>query len=145
MPQSDEWHTVSKKQKRKTNNKMIQEKEPEPVNHSVPQPITRKPGAPRQHNRPLYDDRDKVRQSWKDETVEMALKVPPERRRHVIGTRGETIRQIRQQYPAVRVSVPLQKDFLSHDVILEGPKTQVAAVAREITSRLKVIEAQLRE
>lgn len=87
----------------------------------------------------------KVRQSWKEDNVKLLLPVPPNRRRHVVGTRGEIIRQLRQQYPAVSVLVPLPNDFTSREVILKGPKTQVAAVERKITARLQDIEAQLRE
>ncbi|XP_063857355.1 serine/arginine repetitive matrix protein 1-like [Scylla paramamosain] len=138
-----EWQLVCKKPRRKKNETVIQEaikpSEPEP------QRVSRKSKKPRRNNRCPQDDRDRVRLSWQESTVEVAVPVPPNRRRHVIGTRGDTIRQLQQQYPAVRVSVPLPQDLESREVIIEGSKTQADAVALQITLRLQAIEENLRE
>ena len=77
--------------------------------------------------------------------MEVAVPVPPDRRRYVIGTWGETIRQLQHQYPAVRVSVPPPQDFTSREVIVKGPKTQADAVAHQITLRLQAAEEKLRQ
>mgnify|MGYP001763343269 CR=1 FL=1 len=86
-----------------------------------------------------------MRLSWQESTVKLAVPVAPNRRRHVIGTRGNTIRELQQQYPAVRVSVPRPQDLTSREVIIVGPKTQADAVALQITRRLQAVEEKLRE
>ncbi|KAG0712345.1 Vitamin K-dependent gamma-carboxylase [Chionoecetes opilio] len=91
------------------------------------------------------DSRIKVRQSWREDSVKVLLAVPPGRRRHVIGPRGDAVHKLRQDFPKVRVTVPLPQDRTAKHVSLEGPKSQVAAAAKDITGRLEVIEAQLRE
>ena len=80
-----------------------------------------------------------------ESTVKVAVPVPPNRRRHVIGTWGESIRQLQHQYPAVRVSVPPPQDLKSREVMIEGPKTQAEAVAQQITLRLQAVEEKLRQ
>ena len=110
-----------------------------------PQSVSRKPKEPRRGNKRPQDERDRVRLSWQENTVKVAVPVPPNRRRHVIGTQGDTIRQLQQQYPAVRVSVPPPQDLASREVIIKGPKTQADAVALHITRRLQAVEEKLRE
>ncbi|MPC25433.1 Vigilin [Portunus trituberculatus] len=141
-----EWHLVCKKPRRKKNETVgtpaaITPCKPEP--HSV----SRQPKEPRRGNKchRQEEERDRVRLSWQDSTVKVVVPVPPNRRRHVIGTRGDTIRQLQQQYPAVRVSVPLPQDLTSREVTVEGPKTQADAVAQQIIRRLQAIEEKLRE
>ncbi|XP_050701271.1 titin-like isoform X7 [Eriocheir sinensis] len=85
-----------------------------------------------------------VRQSWQEDVVTVRLPVPPARRRHVIGPRGDTVRQLRRDYPGVHVAVPLPKDADAH-VTFRGPKSQAVAASREVAARLQEIEAQLRE
>ncbi|XP_050701507.1 E3 ubiquitin-protein ligase RNF12-B-like isoform X22 [Eriocheir sinensis] len=85
-----------------------------------------------------------VRQSWQEDVVTVRLPVPPARRRHVIGPRGDTVRQLRRDYPGVHVAVPLPKDADAH-VTFRGPKSQAVAASQEVAARLQEIEAQLRE
>ncbi|XP_050701429.1 titin-like isoform X41 [Eriocheir sinensis] len=85
-----------------------------------------------------------VRQSWQEDVVTVRLPVPPARRRHVIGPRGDTVRQLRRDYPGVHVAVPLPKDADAH-VTFRGPKSQAVAASREVAARLQEIEAQIRE
>ncbi|XP_050735857.1 uncharacterized protein LOC127008195 isoform X10 [Eriocheir sinensis] len=85
-----------------------------------------------------------VRQSWQEDVVTVRLPVPPARRRHVIGPRGDTVRQLRRDYPGVHVAVPLPKDADAH-VTFRGPKSQAAAASQEVAARLQTIEAQIRE
>ncbi|XP_050695556.1 uncharacterized protein LOC126985117 isoform X2 [Eriocheir sinensis] len=85
-----------------------------------------------------------VRQSWQEDVVTVRLPVPPARRRYVIGQRGDTVRQLRRDYPGVHVAVPLPKDPDTH-VIFRGPKSQADAASREVAARLQAIEAQIRE
>ncbi|XP_050735859.1 uncharacterized protein LOC127008196 isoform X2 [Eriocheir sinensis] len=85
-----------------------------------------------------------VRQSWQEDVVTVRLPVPPARRRHVIGPRGDTVRQLRRDYPGVHVAVPLPKDADAH-VTFRGPKSQAAAASQEVAARLQAIEAQIRE
>ncbi|XP_050701462.1 uncharacterized protein LOC126987919 isoform X5 [Eriocheir sinensis] len=85
-----------------------------------------------------------VRQSWQEDVVTVRLPVPPARRRHVIGPRGDTVRQLRRDYPGVHVAVPLPKDADAH-VTFRGLKSQAAAASQEVAARLQAIEAQIRE
>ncbi|MPC66777.1 hypothetical protein E2C01_060930 [Portunus trituberculatus] len=111
---------------------------------SEPQSVSRKPKEPRRGNNcRREEERNRVRLSWQESTVKLAVPVPPNRRRHVIGTRGHTIRQLQQQYPAVRVSVPRPQDLKSREVTIVGPKTQAYAVALQITRRLQAVEEKL--
>ncbi len=73
------------------------------------------------------------------------LQVPPNRRRYIIGARGEMVLKLRQQYPSVRMTVPPPNDLESQEVTLEGLKSQVTAAARDISTRLQVVETQLRK
>ncbi|MPC17407.1 hypothetical protein E2C01_010262 [Portunus trituberculatus] len=138
-----EWQVVCKKQRRKKSDAVITPaitaRKPEP------QSVSRKPKKSRRSNKCRQDERDKVRLSWQESTVKVAVPVAPNRRRHVIGMRGDTIHQLQLQYLAVRVSVPLPQDLVSQEVIIEGPKTQADAVALQITRRLQAIEEKLRE
>ena len=88
---------------------------------------------------------DHVRESWREDSVKVVIMVPPGRRQHVIGPRGDTIRKLGKEYPAVCVTVPLPQDTTSRHVTLEGPKSQVTAAAKDITDRLEAIDTQLRE
>ncbi|MPC68343.1 Vigilin [Portunus trituberculatus] len=111
-----------------------------------PQSVSRKSKEPRRGNKcHRQEERNRVRLSWQENTVKLAVPVPPNRRRHVIGTRGNTIRELQQQYPTVRVSVPRPQDLTSREVIIVGPKTQADAVALQITRRLQAVEDKLRE
>ncbi|MPC53512.1 hypothetical protein E2C01_047406 [Portunus trituberculatus] len=140
-----EWQLVCKKRRGKKNETVetpaaITSRKPEP------QSVSRQPKEPRRGNKcHRQEKRDRVRLSWQESTVKVAVPVPPNRRRHVIGTRGDTIRQLQQQYPAVRVSVPLPQDLMSREVIVEEPKTQADAVVQQITHRLQAIGEKLRE
>ena len=86
-----------------------------------------------------------VRQSWEEERVKVALHVPPKRRQHVIGPRGETIRRLQHAYPSVRLTVPPPQDTQCQEVTLDGLKSQVTAAARDITEHLEAIDTHLRE
>ncbi|KAG0728983.1 hypothetical protein GWK47_031297 [Chionoecetes opilio] len=72
--------------------------------------------------------------------------VPPGRRRHVIGPRGDTVQKLRKDFPNVaRDGAPATRIAPPSTSASKGPKSQVAAAAKDITGRLEVIEAQLRE
>ncbi|MPC10180.1 Vigilin [Portunus trituberculatus] len=88
------------------------------------------------------EGRDRVRDSWRESTVRVAVPVPPKKRRHVIGTRGDAIRQLQQQYPAVRVSVPRPQDITSGQITIVGPKAQADAATLHITRRLQALEEE---
>ncbi|MPC71117.1 hypothetical protein E2C01_065386 [Portunus trituberculatus] len=140
-----EWQVVGKKRKCKKSEAVVT---PAAITPAKPEPqsVSRKAKEPRRGNKyRRQKEHDKVRLSWQESIVKVAVTVPPNRRRHVIGTRGDTIRELQQQYPSVRVSVPLPQDLTSREVIIEGPKTQANAVALQITRRLQAIEKKLRE
>ncbi|MPC70185.1 Vigilin [Portunus trituberculatus] len=137
------WQVVCKKPKRKESEAVVTPAITPPK--PEPQSTSRRPKYQRRGNKCREDGRYRVRLSWQESTVKVAVPVPPNRRRHVIGTRGSTIRQLQQQYPAVRVSVPLPQDLTSREVTIEGPKTQADAVALQITRRLQAVEEKLRE
>ncbi|XP_050701380.1 enolase-phosphatase E1-like isoform X13 [Eriocheir sinensis] len=106
---------------------------------------TKKKPAPAQPKAaPPSPPLNSVRQSWQEDVVTVRLPVPPARRRHVIGPRGDTVRQLRRDYPGVHVAVPLPKDADAH-VTFRGPKSQAVAASREVAARLQEIEAQIRE
>ena len=79
-----------------------------------------------------------MRESWREDTAYVFLSVAPSRRRHVVGTRGNTIRQL-QEYPAVSVTLPLSQDPESRHVALDGYKSQVAAAKQNIIAHLETI------
>ena len=142
-----EWQLVCGKKKKKKESVTKESPTPAAVTPAQPEPqrVCRKPKEPRRDCQRPQQDRDRVRQSWQESTVKVTVPVPPNRRRHVIGTRGDTIHQLQQQYPAVRVSVPPPQDLASREVMIEGPKTQANAVAQQITLRLQAIEVKMRE
>lgn len=92
---------------------------------------------------PRQGSRASVGQSWVEDIVTIVLSVPPDRRRHVVGPNGATLRELRHEYPTVRVSVPPPSDH-SREVTLKGRKSEVRAAAKAISSHLEVIEAQAR-
>lgn len=92
---------------------------------------------------PRQGSRGSVAQSWAEDIVTIVLSVSPDRRRHVVGPNGASLRELRQEYPSVRVSVPPPSD-LSREVTLKGRKSEVRAAAKAISSHLEVIEAQVR-
>ncbi|XP_050711232.1 uncharacterized protein LOC126995588 isoform X2 [Eriocheir sinensis] len=103
-----------------------------------------KPAATQPMTPPPSQPLHSVRQSWQEDVVTVRLPVPPSRRRHVIGQRGDIVRQLRRDYPGVHVAVPLPEDPDAH-VTFRGPNSQAAAASREVAKRLQVIEAQIRE
>ena len=141
-----EWRVVGKKQKPKKSEAVVTPAATPPLKPE-PQSVSGKAKEPRRGNKCHHrqEERDRVRLSWQESTVKVVVLVPPNRRRHVIGTRGETIRQLQQQYPAVRVSVPRPQDLTSREVIVKGPKTQADAVALQITRHLQAVEERLRQ
>ena len=140
------WMSVCKKKsKRDRKPPPSQAQTPKPLEVNPPQATTSKPAkTSRRRKAPVIyqDDRAMVRQSWEEERVKVALRVPPKRRQHVIGPRGETIRRLRHEYPSVRVTVPPPQDTQCQEVTLDGPKNQVTAAARDITEHLAAIETQ---
>lgn len=90
----------------------------------------------------LHKD-SRVGQSWVEDVVSVVISVPPDRRRHVVGTHGATLLQVRKAYPSVRVSVPPPSDR-SGEVTLKGLRSEVRAAAQVIISHLEVIEAEVR-
>ncbi|MPC34759.1 hypothetical protein E2C01_028159 [Portunus trituberculatus] len=84
------------------------------------------------------DERDNVCLLWQESMVKVVVPVPPHRRGHVISSRGDMIRQLQQQYPAVSVSVSLPQDLASGKVIIEGHRVtpwrcKLPAVCRQQT------------
>ena len=104
------WVSVCKKKSKR--DRKPQAQTPTPVEVSTPQATSRPAKNSRRRKTPVIyqDDRAMVRQSWEEERVKVALHVPPKRRQHVIGPRGETIRRLCHAYPSVRLTVPPPQD-----------------------------------
>ena len=145
---SNTWMSVcNKKSKRDKKAPPSQAQTPKPLEVNTPQATSKPAKTSRRRKTPVIyqDDRDMVRQSWEEERVKVALHVPPKRRQHVIGPRGETIRRLQHAYPSVRLTVPPPQDTQCQEVTLDGLKSQVTAAARDITEHLEAIDTHLRE
>ena len=145
---SDTWMSVcNKKSKRDKNTPPPQAQTPKPVEVSTPHATSKPAKTSGRRKAPVIyqDDRAMVRQSWEEERVKVALRVPPKRRQHIIGPRGETIRRLCHQYPSLHVTVPSPQDTQCQEVTLDGLKSQVTAAARDITEHLEAIETYLRK
>lgn len=63
----------------------------------------------------------------------------------MVGSGGEALRRLQQQFEEVRVSVPPPEDKETRHITLEGPKEQVAAAAALLTQRVEEEEQRVRE
>ena len=145
---SDTWMSVcNKKSKRDRKPPPSQAQTPKPLEVNTPQATSKPAKTSRRRKTPVIyqDDRAMVRQSWEEERVKVALRVPPKRRQHIIGPRGETIRRLCHQYPSLHVTVPSPQDTQCQEVTLDGLKSQVTAAARDITEHLEAIETRFRK
>lgn len=77
----------------------------------------------------------------KEEQTESCITVAPHLRRHIIGPGGATIRRMEQQFRGVRLTMPPLHDRASHNVWLEGPRSQVPGAVCFIKSVLQEAEA----
>ena len=142
---SGEWKMVCKKQRKNRKTVSDNKEDVKCVKASVKPKKTKKRVTSRSKAVPGNTSGDQVRESWREDSVKVVMTVPPGRRQHVIGPRGNTIKKLRTEHHDVCVTVPLPQDTTSRHVTLEGPKSKVTAAAKDITGRLEAIDTQLRE
>ncbi|MPC70429.1 hypothetical protein E2C01_064678 [Portunus trituberculatus] len=58
-------------------------------------------------------------------------------RHQVVGPRGETLRRLAQEYPAVRMTVPPHSDTRTASVSIRGPRLEAAVVADCVSARVQ--------
>ena len=78
------------------------------------------------------------------EVIEARVAVAPHQRRHVVGHRGATVRELQQQFPGVSVAVPQAGDLESRCVLLRGPRSQVSGGEVFLKARLQAARTDTR-
>ncbi|MPC38168.1 Vigilin [Portunus trituberculatus] len=78
------------------------------------------------------------------EVIEARVAVAPHQRRHVVGHRGVTVRELQQQFPDVSVTVPPAGDLKSRSVLLRGPRSQVPGAEAFLQARLQAARTDTR-
>ena len=137
---TSEWHLVcNKKSQGRKKKSFLETQKPKAVEASTSLTGTKcaKTNRRRKTIVPHQDSRDKVRQSWAQETVTVVLQVAPNMRGHVVGHGGEVLRTLAREYPGVRVMVPPRRDIQTTTVTIRGLPAQVTAVHGCISARLK--------
>ena len=115
------------------------EKSLHPVNVEVqvkPAAPNKATPAPRRNTRRAQKaPQNSVRDSWKQQVVDIVVPVAPHMRRCIVGPRGAILKQVQQEFVGVRVTVPPPLDAVTDTVRVRGPPRQVA----ETVTRLKAL------
>uniref|UniRef100_A0A0P4W3V1 K Homology domain-containing protein n=1 Tax=Scylla olivacea TaxID=85551 RepID=A0A0P4W3V1_SCYOL len=102
--------------------------------------------TPRKARRERPQAVSSVRASWQEEVTEAVVPVAPHMRRHIVGPRGATLRELLREFDGVSVAVPPPRDTVTRTVTLRGPPLQVNGAAKRVQSLLQdaqVVEAQV--
>ena len=140
---TNEWHLVCNKKTQGMKKKpFLETQKSKAVEASTSLAGTKCAKTNRRRNTLLshQDSRDKVRQSWAQETVTVVLQVAPNMRGHVVGHGGEALRTLAREYPSVRVTVPPPRDTQTTTITIRGVPVQVTAVQGCISARLKTAQ-----
>ena len=78
------------------------------------------------------------------EVTEARVAVAPHQRRHVVGHRGATVRELQQQFPDVAVTVPAAAELQTRCVLLKGPRSQVLGGEAFLKARLQAARTDTR-
>lgn len=86
-----------------------------------------------------------ARKARKKDRTKVTVPVAPNIRRHVVGSGGETLRNLQKEFEGVRITVPPPEDKETRHITLEGPKESVTAAATVIACRVEEEKLRLKE
>ncbi|KAK8380197.1 hypothetical protein O3P69_016675 [Scylla paramamosain] len=141
----DGW-TVVRRRKRMPRKKEVLLGVAEAKASSGEAPRCQAKAAPRKARRERPQAVSSVRASWQEEVTEAVVPVAPHMRRHIVGPRGATLRELLRDFNGVSVAVPPPRDAATHTVTLRGPPRQVNSAAARVQALLRdaeVVEAQV--